>query len=427
VDKQLVEGDRLFLIAESLAKDFSLFPTADVDEPLPGLLGQREILRRRDRLAKLDVDSYIEAVVARAEDPGRTPAPEVIRQLGRVIEEESDGPFYAATVEMDFAGQPRSVGFIAQNRAARNGVWMPEHHLAAAQRIQMCSQRALPIVTLMDTPGADAGEQANRENQAHSISRLIAEMSNVDVPNIGIVFGLGYSGGAIPLAASNMILSVRDGVFSTIQPKGLANIARRLNLSWQECAKYVGLSPFELYAQGNIDGVIDYAPGETGDKLENFRAAIVHGNDAGRGQGQGVRGRESVHPRPLPAEPAALPEAVRAAQTHAGHGVDEADAQPHRVSQRVRVAFRYLRYLKVRQRIKATTKSQYGRLADQELPKGELDVRADLERRQTFLRWMQDPDRIVYDDALSKAWKNYQREEAGRARRARPHRPAHLR
>ena len=277
MEKQLVEGDRLYLIAESLAKDFSLFPTTDVEEPLPGLLGEREILRQRDRLAKLDVDSYIEAVVARAEDPGRTAAPEVIRQLGRVVEEQSDGPFYAATVVMDFLGEQRSVGFIAQNRAVKNGVWMPQHHLMAAERVQACSQRRLPIVTLMDTPGADAGEEANRHNQAHSISRLIAEMSNVDVPNIGIIFGLGYSGGAIPLAASNVILSVRDGVFSTIQPKGLANIARRLNLSWQECAKYVGLSPFELYSQGNIDGVIDYAPGETGDKLENFRGAIVAG------------------------------------------------------------------------------------------------------------------------------------------------------
>jgi acetyl/propionyl-CoA carboxylase alpha subunit/acetyl-CoA carboxylase beta subunit len=407
VDKQLVEGDRLFLIAESLAKDFSLFPTADVDEPLPGLLGQREILRRRDRLAKLDVDSYIEAVVARAEDPGRTPAPEVIRQLGRVIEEESDGPFYAATVEMDFAGQPRSVGFIAQNRAARNGVWMPEHHLAAAQRIQMCSQRALPIVTLMDTPGADAGEQANRENQAHSISRLIAEMSNVDVPNIGIVFGLGYSGGAIPLAASNMILSVRDGVFSTIQPKGLANIARRLNLSWQECAKYVGLSPFELYAQGNIDGVIDFAPGETGDKLENLRAAIVHGLMRVEDK---VKEFVAENPYILDHYRQSLQrylkpsEQLKRMQATASMKLTR---NPTEYLNVFGVAFRYLRYLKVRQRIKATTKSQYGRLADQELPKGELDVRADLERRQTFLRWMQDPDRIVYDDALSKAWKNY--------------------
>ncbi len=402
-----MEGDRLYLIAESLAKDFSLFPTTDVEEPLPGLLGEREILRQRDRLAKLDVDSYIEAVVARAEDPGRVPAPEVIRELGRVVEEESDGPFYYATVEMDFAGQPRSIGFIAQNRAVKNGVWMPEHHLAAARRIQMCSQRALPIVSLMDTPGADAGEEANRQNQAHSISRLIAEMSNVDVPNVGIVFGLGYSGGAIPLAASNMILSVRDGVFSTIQPKALANIARRLNLSWQECAKYVGLSPFELYCQGNIDGVIDYAPGETGEKLENFRAAIVASL---------MRVEEKVkefvaeNPYILDHYRQSLQRYLnpsRQLQSMQASALLRVSRNPTEYLNVFGVAFRYLRYLKVRQRIKATSKSQYGRLADQELPKGELDVRADLERRQTFLRWMQDPDRIVYDDMLSKAWKNY--------------------
>jgi acetyl/propionyl-CoA carboxylase alpha subunit len=407
VEKQLVEGDRLYLIAESLAKDFSLFPATDVEEHLPGLLGEREILRQRDRLAKLDVDSYIEAVVARAEDPARTPAPEVIRQLGRVLDEESNGPFYSAILEMQFDGGPRSIGFIAQNRAVKNGVWMPEHHLAAARKIQSYSQRALPIVTLMDTPGADAGEEANRENQAHSISRLIAEMSNVDVPNVGIVFGLGYSGGAIPLAASNMILAVRDGVFSTIQPKGLANIARRLNLSWQECAKYVGPSPFELYCQGNIDGVIDYAPGETGEKLDNLRAAIVHSL---------MRVEDKV--KEFVAENPYILDHYRQSLQRYLNPSEQLKTMQATASMKVTrnpteylnvfgVAFRYLRYLKVRQRIKATTKSQYGRLADQELPKGELDVRADLERRQTFLRWMQDPDRIVYDDLLSKSWKNY--------------------
>jgi acetyl/propionyl-CoA carboxylase alpha subunit/biotin carboxyl carrier protein len=402
-----MEGDRLYLIAESLAKDFSLFPAADVEEHLPGLLAEREILRQRDRLAKLDVDSYIEAVVARAEDPARIAAPEVIRQLGRVLDEELDGPFYAATLEMQFDGEPRSIGFIAQNRAARNGVWMPEHHLAAARKIQSYSRRALPIVTLMDTPGADAGEEANRHNQAHSISRLIAEMSNVHVPNVGIVFGLGYSGGAIPLAASNMILAVRDGVFSTIQPKGLANIARRLNLSWQECAKYVGLSPFELYSQGNIDGVIDYAPGESGEKLDNLRNAIVHSL---------IRVEEKV--KEFVAENPYILDHYRQSLQRYLNPSEQLKIMQATASMKVTrnpteylnvfgVAFRYLRYLKVRQRIKATTKSQYGRLADQELPKGELDVRADLERRQTFLRWMQDPDRIVYDDLLSKSWKNY--------------------
>jgi acetyl/propionyl-CoA carboxylase alpha subunit len=407
VEKQLIEGDRLYLIAENLAKDFSLFPATDTDELLPGLLGRREIFRQKDRLSKLDVDSYIELVVARAEDPGRIAAPEVIRQLGRVLEEQLDGPFYAATVELDFEGEPRSVGFIAQNRAVQNGVWMPAHHLAAADRIKMYSQRALPIVTLMDTPGADPGEQANRENQAHSISRLIAEMSNVDVPNVGIVFGLGYSGGAIPLAASNMILSVRDGVFSTIQPKGLANIARRLNLSWQECAKYVGLSPFELYVQGNIDGVIDYAPGETSDELENLRLAIVQGLMRVES-----RAKEFVAENPYifdhyrQSVQRFLNPSPQLSKMQASASM-KLSRNPTEYLNVFGVAFRYLRYLKVRQRIRATSKSQYGRLADQEMPRGELAARAEHERRQTFLRWMQDPDRIVYDEQLSKAWKNY--------------------
>jgi acetyl/propionyl-CoA carboxylase alpha subunit/acetyl-CoA carboxylase beta subunit len=71
------------------------------------------------------------------------------------------------------------------------------------------------------------------------------------------------------------------------------------------------------------------------------------------------------------------------------------------------VAYRYLRYLAVRKRIKATTTHQYGRLANQELPSGELHIRADRERRQAFLKWLQDPDKVVYDDVLSKAWRNY--------------------
>jgi acetyl/propionyl-CoA carboxylase alpha subunit/acetyl-CoA carboxylase alpha subunit len=404
VDKQLVEGDRLYLIAESLAQDFSLFPTAESQERLPGLLSPRDILRQKQRLANLDVDAYIEAVVARAEDPGRTAAPVVIRQLGRVVEEVSDGPFYAATVEMDFDGEPRLVGFIAQDRSSRNGVWMPAHHLAAANRIQNYAKRSQPIVTMMDTPGADAEEQANRENQAHSISRLIAEMSNVDVPNVGIIYGLGYSGGAIPLAASNMILSVRDGVFSTIQPKSLANIARRLNLSWQECAKYVGLSPYELYAQGNIDGVIDYVPD---DDVANLRLAIV----------SGVQQVEEKVKEFVAENPYILDHYRQSLQRYLNPSeqlkVMQASASmkltknPTEYLNVFGVAYRYLRYLKVRQRIKATSTHQYGRLAVRELPQGELTQRAELERRMLFLKWLQDPDRVVYDDALSRAWKNY--------------------
>ncbi len=408
-------GDQLFLIAESLAQDFSLFPDQGAGEHpgMRGLLGEGDIARRCEALANMDIDSYIEAVVSGAEDVRRQAAPEVVRRLGEVSSEVRDGPFYAATVRMDFDGEPRQVGFIAQDRSAKNGVWGPEHHLAAAAHIQEFSKRALPIVSLMDTPGADAEAEANRDNQAHSISRLIAEMSNVTVPNLGIVFGLGYSGGAIPLAASNMILSVRDGVFSTIQPKSLASIARRLNLSWQECAKHVGLSPCELHAQGNIDGVIDYSPGEDGTHFENFRLAIVSGILSVEDR---TRSFVAENPYILDHYRRSLERYLHPSKTL--QRLQESAAMkltrtPTEYVNVFGVAYRYLRYLACRRRIHATSSQQYGRLASRELPKGELAARADRERRRVFLKWMQDADRVRYDDGLARTWKQYgERKEA---------------
>ncbi|MEC7995558.1 MAG: biotin carboxylase N-terminal domain-containing protein [Pseudomonadota bacterium] len=285
---------------------------------------------------------------------------------------------------------------------------MPEHHLRAADFIDRCSSRALPIVSFMDTPGADPREEANINNQAHSISRLIAEMSNVDVPNVGLVYGIGYSGGAIPLAASNVILSLRDGIFSTIQPAGLANIARRLNLSWQECAKYVGVSPYELHAQGNIDAIVDYSPTDAPDKLENLRLALIHSivNVESRTK-EFVADNPYImdHYRQSLLRYLKPSQQLQAMQSSASLALTR---NPTEYLNVFGVAFRYLRYLQVRKRIKATSTQQYGRLAEQEVPAGELHTRADRERQQTFLYWLQDPDRVVYDEALSKAWRNYQ-------------------
>ena len=409
MDSNVVAGDRLFLIAENLAQDFSRLPTieADVYGGMRGLVSRSSIARKLSALDAMDIDTYIETVVEPAEKQGRPPAPSVIQALGSIIEEESDGPFYCATVAMDFDGEERLIGFIAQDRSIQNGTWMPQHHLAAVAFVEKCSKRAMPIVSLMDTPGAASDAEANRGNQAHSISRLIAEMSNVDVPNVGIIFGLGYSGGAIPLAASNIILSVRDGVFSTIQPKSLASIARRLNLSWQECAKHVGVSPYELMQQGNIDGIIDYAPGDDGHRLENLRLAIVSGILAVE---QATKTFVAENPYILDhyrrsllryLEPSERLQKVQASASL------KLSRNPTEYLNVFGVTFRYLRYLRVRRRIKATTRQQYGRLAQSELPEGELGARSDRERRRIFLRWVQDPDKLIYDDTLNRAWKGY--------------------
>jgi hypothetical protein len=388
-----------------------MFPeeTDSIQEHVRGLVPGREIEVELQLLRNMDIDSYIDRVVAPAEDPKRTSARAIIRELGsRTSDEVSDGPYYSAVVDMDFDGDLRQVGFIAQDRTVQNGVWMPEHHLAAAHWVEEFSRRSIPIVSLMDTPGADGGAEANRRNQAHRISQLIAEMCNVDVPNLGIIFGLGYSGGAIPLAASNLILSVRDGVFSTIQPRGLANIARRLNLSWQECAKYVGLSPYELYAQGNIDGVIDYVPGETEEKLENFRQAVVSGILSVENK---VRAFVGENPYIFNHYQRSLrrylnpSEHLQRVQASATLGLTH---PPTEYSNVFGMAYRYLRYLGTRKRIHSTTTAQYGRLAEYELPRGQLAARAERERQLAFVSWLQDPEKIIYDDQVSRIWKNYQ-------------------
>ena len=407
--RELPETDNLFQISESLAQDFSVYLEAEGRQGgrIPGLLSKRTCDRRRLALAKLDVDTYIEQVVAPAEDVNRLAAPGIIRSLGVLQEQQLDGPFYSAVLKMEFEGRAREVAFLAHNRASNNGVWMPSHHLQAAEFLEFCSRRSLPLVTMMDTPGADAAEEANRQNQAHSISRLIAEMCNLTLPNLGIILGLGYSGGAIPLAASNVILSVGDGVFNTIQPKGLASIARRLNLSWQECAKYVGLSPFELQAQGIIDGIIDYVPSRHAEEVENLRLAVLSGIESIEAR---VKGFVAENPHMLEHYARILRRYLgpteRARRLDASASLT-ATGTPTEYPNVFGVAYRYLRYLSTRKRIHATRIRQYGRLARVELPRGELDRRAERERRHNFISWLQDPEPAAYDDQVSRALRNY--------------------
>lgn len=404
-----MNDERLFLKAERIAQDFNLFPSTDPKSEfsIRGVLSSRDVSARAAELKNLGVDAYIDQVVGPAEMPDRTPASEVIHQLGKVTQATSNGPYFDAILEMDFPEDRRLVAFLAQDRNHGNGVWGPPEHFAAAEFVQACSRRSIPIVSLMDTPGAAADEEANRGNQSHNISRLIAVMSDIDVPNLGVIFGIGYSGGAIPLAASNMILSVRDGIFSTIQPRGLANIARRLNLSWQECAKHVGVSPFELFEQGCIDGIIDYVPGEKNGNLENFRQAIVTGVTSIEASTKSFVAQEEMFLEEyrhvlnrylFPTE--------RMKQTESA-SLFEFVENPTDYLNVFGVAYRFSRFLRVRRRIKSTSTNQYGRLAHREIPEGELQKRLDLDRRRAFFRWLQDPDHLVYDDTLKGAWRNY--------------------
>ena len=406
--------DPLFRDAEQRARAFSLFP--EPRDPqfaagagrIAGLVSNRRIRRTLKSLSALEVDEYIRRTVAPAEDPGRIGAGEVLAATTwELVEERRHGPLYAAVFETEIEGWRRRFGVLAQERSVQNGVWLPEHHRLAVDVIRSYAGRNLPIVALMDTPGADAGEMANRGNQAHAISRLIAEMAQLHAPTVGIVLGNGYSGGAIPLATTNVLLSVRDGVFNTIQPRGLANIVRRYDLSWEECAKAVGVSAYELFDQGYLDGVIDFVPGEGGDRLACFEAAVASAIAV-------VEQRAKVFVRD---EPAVFEHYRLNARRYVDPSRSLLALEEVASLSRLRspaeqvnvfgVAFRYLRYLGLRRRLTSTTVSSYGRLAAAEVPAGAARARRERQRRLSFERWLENPLAVRYDDVLSRTYKRY--------------------
>jgi len=404
----------LFKDVERRANNLSLNGTRHPfkwHQKVAGLLSIKQIEATRQGLKKLPVDDYVSTVLDPAESTNRPSAKKVVSLLrGKIHTEFELGPLYSVELSLEYNDESRRLAFIVQDRSVANGVWSPEHHLEACRLVNEYASRAVPIVTFMDTPGADAGTEANASNQAHSISRLIAVMAAAKVPSVGVIYGLGYSGGAIPLATTNLLLAVRDAAFNTIQPKGLANIARQYNLSWQESARYVGVSPSELYRSGAIDGVIDWDPigekdGESDDN-SNLVAAIF----------SGIKEIEAEAKREVLENPkvaADYLENVRSERLHRDAFAElqkSADFKLYgELSEYPSVyshAMMYLRSLSMRCRIHSSTVETYGRLAEEEIPTGDLEDRMRQIREVSFKRWLSDPEKLVYNEQLAKAWAN---------------------
>jgi acetyl/propionyl-CoA carboxylase alpha subunit len=418
--------DRFFELSEHLASDFSLLKGVsrsnrdrqkqEVELALEGLVDQRTLEETTACLKNLDVDSYIRETVEPSEQKNRPGFKTILKQLKmKIVDEISLGPLHCVEAEFDFHGRQRRLCLLAQERNTNNGVWGPEHHRKAIEIVRKYERYSVPVITFIDTPGADAGEAANADNQAHSISHFIAEMANLSVPSVGIILGNGYSGGAIPLATTNILLSVRDGVFNTIQPKGLAAIARNFDLSWQECARYVGVSAYELYQQDFVDGIIDYVPGEKGPQLENLRKAIVSSVVAIESRAvafvketDGVvdHYQASLNRYLNPSEKLKTLNSLSALSlTH----------HPTEYFSVFGITYRYLRYLSLRGRIKSTSSGSYSRSTNLVTPKGDLSKRIREELANAFANWLENPLHIRYDELLLKGYKTYldRKEQSG--------------
>jgi acetyl-CoA carboxylase carboxyl transferase subunit alpha len=136
------------------------------------------------------------------------------------------------------------------------GMARPEGYRKALRFMGLADRFGLPIVALIDTPGAYPGVDAEARGQAEAIARCIEACLKVRVPLVAAVIGEGGSGGAIALAAGNRVLMLEHAVYSVISPEGCASILWRSAEQAKEAAEALKLTAEDLLGLGVIDRIV---------------------------------------------------------------------------------------------------------------------------------------------------------------------------
>jgi len=146
----------------------------------------------------------------------------------------------------------------AKERTHRNfGMPRPEGYRKALRLMKLAEKFGLPIITLIDTPGAFPGMGAEERGQSEAIGRNLLEMAALEVPIISIVIGEGGSGGALALGVSDILMMLQYSVYSVISPEGCAAILWKSAEKASEAAEIMGITASRLKALGLIDEIID--------------------------------------------------------------------------------------------------------------------------------------------------------------------------
>jgi len=136
------------------------------------------------------------------------------------------------------------------------GMARPEGYRKAIRLMKMADHFDLPVLTLVDTPGAYPGVGAEERGQAEAIASSIETCLALKVPFISAVIGEGGSGGAIALAAANRVLMLENSIYSVISPEGCASILWRNGDQAQDAAEAMKLTAQDLLELGVVDAVV---------------------------------------------------------------------------------------------------------------------------------------------------------------------------
>ena len=144
-----------------------------------------------------------------------------------------------------------------KSRIERNfGMARPEGYRKAVRLMDLADRFRLPVITLVDTPGAYPGKGAEERGQAEAIARSTAKCLEIGVPMVSVVIGEGGSGGAVAFATANRIAMLEHSVYSVISPEGCASILWKDAEKMREAAEALRLTAQDLQKLGLIDRII---------------------------------------------------------------------------------------------------------------------------------------------------------------------------
>jgi acetyl-CoA carboxylase carboxyl transferase subunit alpha len=136
------------------------------------------------------------------------------------------------------------------------GMANPEGYRKAVRLMHMAERFGLPVLTLVDTPGAYPGIGAEERGQAEAIARAIETCLQLTVPLVGVIIGEGGSGGAVALAVADKVLMLEHAVYSVISPEGCAAILWRSGEQAPQAAEAMRLTAQDLSQLGVVDEII---------------------------------------------------------------------------------------------------------------------------------------------------------------------------
>jgi acetyl-CoA carboxylase carboxyl transferase subunit alpha len=247
------------------------------DLRLPGgakLQGEVERLERQ--LEQLATDEPTDDDIWRQVELARHPErPYTLDYVERILEDwlELHGDRALGDDEAIVAGlgrfDGRTVALIGhqkgrdvKERTRRNfGMASPDGYGKAMRVMELAERHGFPLVTLVDTPGAFPGVEAEQHGQGGAIARSQALMTRLEVPTIACVIGEGGSGGAVALAIADRVLMQQNAIYTVISPEGAAMILWRDATEAKKAAAAFKPDAVHCLDLGVIDGIVPEPPG----------------------------------------------------------------------------------------------------------------------------------------------------------------------